>query len=293
MINLQPRDMALSALQPDAFFDILWAADRELRQEQAKKYAALPMIVIGENNSILGGHEFYRLFQAQGAERVTVLAGEISRAEALCLNFNISNALFSLNLLEKLRFTQRALTVLNPQDIYRRVDLALNINKNLRARLDILLGEEFRHVLSHDLVNLKTALRICDLEYGDRKAIINLFEQIPFTSSQCLHILEMLEEISFRDKMPIEEIVKQIGLGTLLKEKRPQPSVLDALAKRRYPMYSQAEAEWKTRVKSLNLPGNVKVSHAPFFEKKNIEVTTSLENFEQLEVFSRKIAAKS
>jgi hypothetical protein len=293
MINLQPREVELSALQPDTFFDFSWAADRELRLEQAEKYAALPMIVIGGNdNSILGGYDFYRLFQARGAERVTVLAGEPSKEEALCLNFNISNALFSLNLLEKLRFTQRILTVLDPPDIYRRVDLDISINKKLREHMDKLLVDKFRYLLSHDLVNLKTALRICDLEEADRKSVIELFGRIPFTSSQCLHILEILEEIRFRDKMSVKRILEEIGIETFFQKKKPQPALLEALVKRRYPLYSHAEEEWKARVKSLNLPGNVKVSHTPFFEKKNIEVTTSLENFEQLEIFSMKIVAK-
>lgn len=287
--RLTPLSASLNDLQIDPFYDFFCAADIELRLRRAEPFAALPMVVVNSNNMLLAGHEFYRLFQSRGIKEITVLSGQLSKAEALCLNFNISNPLFTLNLLEKLRFTQRILTELGARDIYHLVDLDININRQLQSRLEILLSDEFRNLLMQDRVNLKTAMRICDLEAADRIAVIGLFQQIAFTSSQCLHILEMLEEICFRDKTTVDQVLETIDIKTVKRDKKPQQAVLDALAKRRFPMYSLAEEEWQERIKALNLPGNMKVRHTPFFEKKNIEVTTLLENFDQLERLSKKI----
>ena len=287
--RLVPLPATLSDLRIDPFYDFLCAADKELRLRQAESFAALPMVVVDSTGVIMAGHEFYRLFQSRGLEEITVLRAKLSKAEALCLNFNVSNPLFTLNLLEKLRFTQRILTELDARDVYHHVNLDLNINRQLQSHLNILLSDEFQYLLMQDRVNLKTALRICDLEAADRIAVIGLFQQIAFTSSQCLHILEMLEEICFRDKTPVRQVLETIDIESVKLDKKPQPAVLDALAKHRYPMYSQAEEEWQERIEALNLPGNMKVRHAPFFEKKNIEVTTLFEDFGQLERFSKKI----
>ncbi len=290
--HFEPQDVDLGTLQPDNFFDFSCPADRERRLRQAEAFAAFPLIVVSPAKTIVAGFEFYRLFQSRGIRQATVCAGELSKGEALCLNYNLSHALFSLNLLEKLIFTERILTVFEPEDIYRRVALDLDINKKLRSKLRLLLDKKFQHLLSHDLVNLKTALKMCDLENADRLATIELFQHIPFTSSQCLHLLEMFEEIGFRDKTPVALILKKIEIERFYQEKKPQQAVLQAIGKLRYPMFTQAEADWQARIKTLNLPGNIKVSHAPFFEKKNIDVTAALENFEQLERFSKKIGAE-
>ncbi len=287
--DLKPQEVVLETLHPEPFFDISFPADITERFRQVEPFSSLPLIVVSPDNSILAGFDVYRFFLSRGTGRVTVLTGELTRGDALCLNYNIANALFSLNLLEKLIFVQRILTVSEPAGIYRRVKLDINVNRDLRSKIDLLLSPQFRHLLSHDAVNLKTALRICDLDEVDRPSAIILFQSIPFTSSQCLQILEILEEICFRDKTTVEKILAAINFESQSQLKKPQQAIIQAITRLRYPMAARAEDEWQNRLKALNLPAYIKVSHTPFFEKKNIAVTVTLEKPEHLETFLRKI----
>jgi hypothetical protein len=285
--KMETRRVEIARLKIDPFYDLSFPADPEQRQKQAQRFTELPLIIVNADYVILFGSDFYRLFRAKKIEAVNVLQANIPATEALFINFNFHKALFGLNLYEKLVFIQRIMPLAPIREIYRKTGLDININPELLEKLACLCGETFKNILIQDKINLKTALRICAAAEKDRPSLVSLFEQVSFTSSQAQQILEMLEEICFRDKIPVDAVFEKINLIDLLPLERPQKTIIDALFKLRYPLYTNEEQEWQREIKKLNLPPHIKVAHSPFFEHQQIQLHATLKNIGDLKKISK------
>jgi hypothetical protein len=281
------RRVKITRLKIDPFFDLSFPADPEQRRTQAQRFAQLPLIIVDTDCVILFGSDFYRLFRAKKIEAVNVLQADIPAKEALFINFNLHKALFGLNLYEKLIFVQRIVPLAPIREIYRKTGLDININPELLEKLACLCGKTFKKILIQDKINLKTALRICAAAQEDRTPLASLFEQVSFTSSQAQQILEMLEEICFRDKIPVYTVFEKINLKDLLLPERPQKTIIDALFKLRCPLYTNEEQAWQREIKQLNLPPHIQVSHSPFFEHQQIQLRAILKNIDDLKKISK------
>lgn len=281
--------MGLAGLKIDPFYDLSFPADPERRRAQVQRFAHLPFIIVDADSVVLFGSDFYRFFRAKNVEAVNVLQADLPAKEALFISVNLQQALFGLNLYEKLMFLRRIMPLADIPEIYRETDLDMNINPELTGKLAYLGGEAFKDILVQDKINLKTALRICAAAAADRSLLISLFEQVPFTSSQARQILEMIEEICFRDKIPVSAVFEKINLKNLLLPERPQKGIIGAVFKERYPLYTGEEQKWQREIKELDLPPHFKVSHSPFFEHPQIELHATLRNIGELKRISRSL----
>ncbi|MCX6583788.1 MAG: hypothetical protein NT166_26735 [Candidatus Aminicenantes bacterium] len=250
-----------------------------LYHELKEKLAGLPVIIINNANEIVFGVDYYHFLISHGAGYAGVLQMDIPDKGALFLNYNLKAKLTGLNLYEKLVVIKK-LSQLEPpveaREIYRQIELDIHLDSELMEKLDILLSTTFRGCLVEESIGLKTALLICRLAPGDREVLLELFAGIPFSSSHQLKILEMVEEILFRDKCSLAEVFEKLQIGHRLEMEKPQKSIIDVLFMHRNPAYMEEETRWEEEMKRFDLPGNVKVTHYPFFEKKEVEVTIRL-----------------
>ena len=70
---------------------------------------------------------------------------------------------------------------------------------------------------------------------------------------------------------------------------KPQKAIIDELFKYRYPVYTGAEKEWQKKIKELDLPDHIKVTHYPFFEKKQLELTVRVKDMDEFKKVIEKI----
>ncbi len=136
---------------------------------------------------------------------------------------------------------------------------------------------------------MKAALKLCDFADDDRDVLLELFDKVSFSSSHQLKILEMAEEILFRDKCMLADVFAKLGIERYLEMEKPQKVIIDELFKYRSPVYVKSEEQWKEEIKNLKLAGSMKVEHYPFFEKRNLELTIQLKDAEALKAFLEKI----
>jgi hypothetical protein len=209
------------------------------------------------------------------------------------LNYNLKSGFTGLNLYEKLVFIKK-ISFLDPPleawEVYQKTGLDISLNRPLMEKLDLLLSTGFRECLIKESIGLKTALMICSLEPGDREVLLELFGEISFTTSHQLKIMEMVEEILFRDKCSLAEVFEKLQINRYLEIEKPQKLIIDALFMHRNPVYLKEEAQWEAELERLNLPGNMKVTHYPFFEKREIEVTMHLKDIDALKMLLNKIS---
>lgn len=247
----------------------------ELYLEFEKRFPGMPAIIINQEKEIVFGIDFYHHLKKnllQGNEEIEVFRGDFSDREALILAFNLKHRLWGVNLYEQLIFVKRIIDYAERSEIYETTDLDIAINRELLDKLDFITGEEFEEILVAERITVKSALRLCDLEKRDRESLLELFDRVPFTSSQQLQILEMSEEILFRDKVPLEKIFANLNIKQYFDREKPQPEIIAAIFTYRFPAYSEQEREWQEEIKRLKLPAHVKISHYPFFEKKELEL---------------------
>jgi hypothetical protein len=288
-VNSEIKRVRLLDIKPSGTFRLSYPLRPELYGELERKISPLPLLVINPTGEIVFGHDFFEYLKNRDSGEIEAMSVQTGHAESLVLNFNLKTKYTGVNTYEKLVFIKKILPLLEPKDIYRDTDLDIGIDRQLTGKLDRLLGEEFKNVWVSDMITLKCGLKLCDFLPGDRGVLLDLFSSVGFSNSHQLRILEMSEEIVFRDKCPLADVFKRLDTESLLENDKPQKSIVDAVFRFRNPLYMAEEEKWQKDLKALKLPPGMQVAHFPFFEKKQLSLTVSLRDTEALKLVLKKL----
>lgn len=286
---MQIKKVKLADLKPVDKFLLSFPLQLEFYGELREKFAHLPLIIANNESEIVFGIDYYRLLESRMITETAVLQIDIPDRDALILNFNLKEKFTGLNLYEKLVFVKKMTLLAGEAEIYQKTDLDITINTELMEKLDLLLSTAFRDALMNEHISLKSGLKLCDFQPEDSDVLLALFGRVPFSSSHQLKILEMTEEVLFRDKCALEDIFEKLGIWQYIEMEKPQKKIIEELFKYRYPVYTEAEEKWEEEVKNLRLPDKMKVTHYPFFEKKQMELTIQLQDTVELQELIKKI----
>lgn len=281
-------DIKLTDVKPKDTYRLSFPLRPELYGELREKLPHFPLIILDSSGEVVFGIDYLEYLRTQDVTEVDVFKTEVTPKEALILNYNLKDKLTGLNLYEKLIFIQKIRPLAELSYVYGKTELDINVKPRLVKHLDLLLGPEFRGGLQAEAFSLKAALQLCGFEPGDRELLITLFSSVPFSSSHQLKILEMTEEILFRDKCPLAEVFAKLDINGFLEPRsmeteKPQKKIIDTLFTFRNPAYVKSEASWAEEIKRLGAPGHIKITHFPFFEKRDMEVTVRVKTKEELE----------
>jgi hypothetical protein len=283
------KNVKLTDLKPVDKFLLSFPLQPGLYHELREKFAHLPLIIVNKENEIVFGIDYYRLLESRMMLETAVLQLNISEKDALILNYNLKEKFTGLNLYEKLVFIKKVIPLADQAEIYRKTDLDITINTELLEKLELLLSTAFRDALMNEHTSLKSGLKLCDFPPGDSDVLLELFGRVPFSSSHQLKILEITGEVLFRDKCALEDIFEKLGIRQYMEMEKSQKKIIDELFKWRYPNYVEAEKKWQKEIKNLRLPDKMKVTHYPFFEKKQMELTIQLQDAEELKKLIEKL----
>jgi hypothetical protein len=281
--TMQQVELRLADISSAENYDLSYPSHPERYAGAEEKFPGLPLLVVDGLNRVVCGHDYLRLLRRRGETGCRVLRVELDAADALLLNYNLSNRLFGLNLYEKLVFVRKISPLLPIAEVQRRAELGFALSEPLRQNLDMLLSGPFRPALAAGHLSLKTALRLAEMETADRRALLAVFASCRFSESQQGLVVQMLEEIGFREKKTLAALLDAGGLADLLAEEMPQKKFLAALHELRYPAWTLREKEWEAwRKKTAAGPG-LSLAHAPFFAREEVQVTLILKNRVQAE----------
>ena len=286
---MEIKCVKMKDLNIEEMYNLSFPLKPELYNELREKFAPLPFIIINNARKIVFGIDYYHFLNSQNVVYVDVLQIDTSDKEALFLNFNLKEKMTGVNLFEKLVFLKRISRLAETAEIYRKTNLEINVNSELMEKFDLMLCNDFQVCLVEERIVLKTALKLCDFLPEDREVLLELFSRVSFSSSFQLRILEMTEEILFRDKCLLSEVFNKLAVERYMELEKPQKQIIDALFKFRNPIYLESESRWEEDIKRLNFPGNLKVTHFPFFEKKQLEVKLHLKDAEELKGLIKKL----
>ena len=279
----------LDELKPADTYLLSYPLQPERYAEMAERFPGYPLIAVNNDNEILFGSDLYEHYKATGVTDVPVMRTGLDEKEGLFLAYNLKDKFTGVNLYEKLMFIKKILPLAERQEIYNRTALDVNMNRPLMGKLERLLKPRYRDALAQEKIILKTAIALCSFHEEDREVLLSLFEKVSFSSSHQLRILEMAEEIIFREKCTAADIFARLGIHDALEEDKPQKNIIGLLFEFRNPMYAASEKKWLEEIKALDLPSNMQVTHYPFFEKKQMEITVRLSDEDELKAFAAKI----
>jgi len=279
---MEIKKIKLKDIKLDNLYIISFPIKPEIYDELKIKFPYLPFIIVNKEGSVIYGIDSYYFFKSNGFKEITVLEMDLSKKDALFLNYNLKERFSGINLFEKFIFLKKILNYSEKNEILRRTNIDLDINKKLLEKLGLITSDEFKDVLIDNKITFKTIIRLCDFKKEDRKDIVALFNRVSFSYSYQIKILEMLEEILFRDKSSIKDIWKKLQIYKYLNLEKPQKKIVEEMFKFRYPVYTEKEREWQREIKKLKLGKNMKVSHYPFFEKREIELKIFFQNIDEI-----------
>lgn len=221
---------------------------------------------------------------------------ENEEIEALVVdNYGLSSLFFiynyalkqrgAISLYEKLNFLYKAYGLGVLREDLLKLNLQININDDLKRNLEKLLSDDFKNVLINEQISLKTALKLLAVKRDDRLILIKIFSSCSFSFSSQLELIEISRELSFREKKSLRDIFNDLNIFDYLSGQKPQERIMQILKKFRYPKFLEAKEMWDREIKEMLLDKNIKVTHYPFFEKKEVELKIKFKDINQCKFF--------
>ena len=280
---MQSFELRLADIDPGEAYSLSYPPAPERGAALAEKFPGLPLLIADKAKRLVWGHDHFRYLLDRGRESAAVLVADLAAADALVLNYNLSNRLFGLNLYEKLLFVKKISPLLDDAEIRRRAELGFALSEPLRQALGVLLSGPFRASLAAGRLGLRTALQLAGMEEADRLALLAVLDSCGFSESQQALVTQMLEEVSFREKRPVAALLAAAEMQAPLAGEMPQKKFLAALHALRYPAWDRREQEWRAWQKKAAAGRALSLDHAPYFAREEVRVTLTVKDRRQAE----------
>ena len=203
-----------------------------------------------------------------------------------------------LNLIE----TSRALKLLTGINTEKEVfataaaELGLPLSPAMVTKLKKIcdLSTPFQEGILENRIDLSMALELDRFDPAEGHALLELFDRLKLGLNRQRELLLLLEEISQREEIPIRQLMTEKPLRLIIENTEIDRSVKRHkvrmyLRRRRFPMISEAETQYKAFVKQLKLGPNIKLMPPKDFEGMTHTLTIRFENQNELKNLKEKL----
>jgi ParB family chromosome partitioning protein len=145
-----------------------------------------------------------------------------------------------------------------------------------------------------NVIDLSMALALDRFNPEDGQALLGLFDHLKLGLNRQRELLLLLEEISQREKIPIQQLMAEKPLNHILDNTKIDRSikrqkVRTYLRRRRFPMISKAETQYNALVKQLKLGPNINLMPPKDFEGMTYTMTIRFDNRKELKNLKEKL----
>ena len=145
-----------------------------------------------------------------------------------------------------------------------------------------------------NVIDLSMALELDRFNPADGQALLGLFDHLKLGLNRQRELLLLLEEISQREEIPIQQLMTEKPLNHILDNTKIDGSikrqkVRTYLRRRRFPMISKAETQYNAFVKQLKLGPNINLMPPKDFEGMTYTMTIRFDNRQELKNFKEKL----
>ncbi|HWP90833.1 MAG TPA: ParB N-terminal domain-containing protein [Thermodesulfobacteriota bacterium] len=191
--------------------------------------------------------------------------GELEKAELLLKFRDICG-------LDEMELTKRVLPYLGIPPARRSIEKYVRLGK---------LEHEIKDGIYSQRITLEQALILSETAGANRMEIFRrVLLRMRLNTNETRDVVKEIQEVASRDKRGVGKIIDEIeskcGGGELKNAFRRELKLM------RYPVLTQAEEEFRDCLMGLDLPKEVNVFHAPFFEGNHLEFRIRVESVEKL-----------
>ena len=156
------------------------------------------------------------------------------------------------------------------------------------------LPEPIQKGILENAIDLSMALELDRFEPEDGHALLGLFNHLKLGLNRQRELLLLLEEISLREEIPIQQMIAEKPLKHILENTETDRSikrqkVRTYLRRRRFPVISKAETQYKAFVKQLKLGPNINLMPPRDFEGMTYTMTIRFDNQKELKNSKEKL----
>ena len=130
---------------------------------------------------------------------------------------------------------------------------------------------EIKVSLADGTLSFGTVKALLDADPESRTVLFEWIKDFRFNLNQQSFFIDITEDISINEEKSISQLLAEAPITKIRRNKtlnNPQRSkrLLAYLRSRRYPRLAESEKAFERKIKTLGLPGNVKISYPPSFE---------------------------
>ena len=134
-----------------------------------------------------------------------------------------------------------------------------------------LLDKEIRDALLQDIIDIRTALRLAQMDPESRECLAHLLISLRLSFSKQAEVISTVAEIGLRDGISPRTMTGDPEIRSILTNDKlnwPQKgdSVLRILREKRYPQLTAKEKQVKGMLSKVKLPHGISITPPPFFE---------------------------
>jgi hypothetical protein len=192
-----------------------------------------------------------------------------------------------LSPIEKAFFLQKLSSLIDENIIAKeflpRLDLPPDPFYFKRTVMLLNLEEPLLRAIHQGVINEIVARDFLTLSANDRLALHHIMTSLQFSVSNQKKLLNICRELASREGRTIASIFEDKGMLEIINHKEANPpqktkNLMNWLSRKHTPRSSQADDEFKHFSASLQLPSNVSVDHAPFFENDSVKLSITFSN---------------
>ena len=203
-----------------------------------------------------------------------------------------------LNLIETSR-ALKLLTKANPEKetlLAAAAALGLPLSASIVPKLKKVgdLPQSIQKGILASVIDLSMALELDRFDTEDAMALLELFKHLKVGLNRQRELVVLLEEISQREEISIQQMLAEKALNHILINKEIDRSikrqeVRTYLRRRRFPTISEAEAKYNALVKQLQLGSNINLMPPKNFEGITYTMTIRFDNQKELKNLNEKL----
>ena len=134
---------------------------------------------------------------------------------------------------------------------------------------------------------LKLLVRWLKFPTDDTMSIYSLVSGARFGSGAAVEVMNIVREITIRDEIPVEEILKIGEVDSILQNEAITPNekverIREALRRLRYPNLHRLEGEFARRVSALKITRGEYLTHPPYFEGDFLSFSLKFKDTDEL-----------
>ncbi len=213
--------------------------------------------------------------------------------KCLLLNLYDNLSVRTFNDVEKAMILNRLLTWVSKEELFKVYMPLLGLPSHepvlkYYLRIESEPDEDIRKAIADGVVCTRAARMLLEMDGHVKSRLCDLIQSLKFNTNYQIQLIELLIDISHKEKRSIPDIIDSPGLNDIIASDRmnnPQKinAILGTLRSRRFPRLVQAEERFKQMVCRLDLPEGVSIRRPPFFEAPGYRMEVFFENGKELE----------